>query len=117
MRQFKVLFFAAAILLAGLSAAFAQTPRMFSYQGLALDKTTGNPISDGPHSVTINLYDVATGGSAVYTESFSGGSAPLFGKGVFSVIVGSVTPIPGSGTFDKEYFLGVAIDGNSELTP
>ena len=86
MRQFKVLFFAAAILLAGLSAAFAQTPRMFSYQGLALDASTGKPITNGPHSVTVNLYTVATGGTAIYTETFSGGSAPNFTGGLFDVI-------------------------------
>src|SRR5437588_2968798 len=109
MRQLKVLFFAAAILLAGLSAAFAQTPRMFSYQGLALDASTGKPITNGPHSVTVNLYTVATGGTAIYTETFSGGSAPNFTGGLFDVLVGSVTPIPSSVAFDKEYFLCVAI--------
>ena len=72
MRQLKVLFFAAAILLAGLSAAFAQTPRMFSYQGLALDASTGKPITNGPHSVTVNC--ISYNGQLYLTSVYPAGA-------------------------------------------
>jgi hypothetical protein len=38
-------------------------------------------------------------------------------KGLFNVIIGSVSPIPGSLAFDRAYYLGVSVDGGSELVP
>lgn len=104
----KILF--ALLLLASVSVA--QVPRNISYQGVLADGS-GNFIPDGNHSLTIKLYEAASGGSAVYEESQSVAVV----KGMFNAIIGSVTPIPTSLAFDKAYYLGVAVDGGSELVP
>lgn len=91
--------------------ALAQIPRTMSYQGLAVDGS-GNPISDGPHSLTLKIYDVSS--ALLYTETQ--GSVTFF-KGMYNVMIGSVTPIPLSVKFDQQYFLGVSIDGGAEMTP
>jgi hypothetical protein len=106
----KKILFAFMLLLS--SVAVAQVPRTISYQGLLTDGS-GNFIADGNHSLTIKLYESASGGSAVYEES----QTTAIVKGLFNVIIGSVTPVPASLAFDKAYYMGVAVDGGAELVP
>jgi hypothetical protein len=94
------------------SLAFSQVPRKISYQGVLADGS-GNFIVDGNHSLTVRLYEAASGGSSVYEESQS----TAIVKGLFNLIIGSVTPIPGTLAFDKAYFMGVSVDGGAELVP
>lgn len=94
------------------SVAYSQVPRKISYQGILADGS-GNFIPDGNYSLTVRLYETASGGSIVYEESQS--TAVV--KGLFNLIIGSVTPIPGSLAFDKAYFMGVSVDGGTELVP
>ncbi|HEY6171088.1 MAG TPA: hypothetical protein VIX80_02400, partial [Candidatus Kapabacteria bacterium] len=106
----KKILFALILLLS--SVAVAQVPRTISYQGLLTDGS-GNFIADGNHSLTIKLYESASGGAAIYEESQS----TAIVKGLFNVIIGSVTPIPTSLAFDKAYYMGVAVNGSAELVP
>lgn len=94
------------------SLAYSQVPRKISYQGVLADGS-GNFIPDGNHSLTIRLYEAASGGTAVYEESQS----TAIVKGLFNLIIGSVTPIPTSLPFDRAYYLGVSVDGGAELVP
>ena len=94
------------------TAAFAQVPRTISFQGVLTD-AAGNLVQDGNHPLTLRLYAGATGGSSLYTESQT---VPVV-KGIFNVIIGSVTPIPVSIGFGQAYFLGVSVDGGAELSP
>ncbi|MEP7236131.1 MAG: hypothetical protein ABI778_12625 [Ignavibacteriota bacterium] len=94
------------------SNSYSQIPRTFSYQGAVVDAAKV-PISDGVHPVSISIYGSATGGSALYTEVASAS----FQRGIFSIVIGTAGVIPDSLHFDRPYFLGVAIDGGSELLP
>lgn len=105
----KILF---ALMLFLSSVAVAQVPRTISYQGLLTDGS-GNFIADGNHSITIKLYESASGGAAIYEESQS----TTIVKGLFNVIIGSVTPISPSLAFDKAYYMSIAVDGGAELVP
>lgn len=101
----------AALLLGG-SVALAQVPRTISYQGVLTD-TGGNLIPDGNHTLTLSLYDAASGGTLLWTES-----QPIaVVRGTFNAILGTVTSIPNTVAFDRAYFLGVSVDGAAELTP
>ena len=93
--------------------ASAQVPRTISYQGLLTDAVSGNAIPDGNHSLTIKLYDVIVGGNHLYSETQV---LPVV-KGIFNFIIGSVTPLPATLLFDKQYFLGVSVDVGTELSP
>jgi len=92
-------------------SAAAQIPQTMSYQGRLTD-TGGNPVANGNYSLTFRLYDVSSGGAALWTETQA--SVPVNGA-IFSVMLGSVTPfgLP----FDKQYWLGVSVQGGAELTP
>jgi hypothetical protein len=90
--------------------ALAQVPRQISYQGLLADGT-GSPIADGPHTITMKLYDPSS--AVVYTETQNVATI----KGLFNVMIGSVTPIPTSLTFTSPYSLGISVDGGAELVP
>lgn len=98
-------------LLAG-SILLAQVPRTISFQGVLTD-AAGNIVGDGNHQLRLQLYTTASGGSAIHSETQT---IPVV-KGVFNVIIGSVTPLPASLAFDRAYFLGVTVDAGSELAP
>jgi hypothetical protein len=93
-------------------AVQAQVPRTISYQGILADNL-GNYVPDGNHSLKLSLYDQASGGSQVYSETQN---VPVV-RGVFNAIIGSVTPLPTTLSFDRAYFLGVSVDGGSEMAP
>lgn len=104
----------AACLLLAAHEAWAQLPRTISYQGVLAD-AVGNLLPDAMHTLTFTLYDAATGGSVVFTETQN---VPVV-RGVFNTILGSATAggIPPGVAFDRAYFLGISVDGGAELVP
>jgi hypothetical protein len=90
--------------------ASAQIPQTMSYQGVLTDGA-GTPVSDGSYNVTFSLYAAASGGTAIWTETQS---VQVTG-GIFSVILGSDTPL--ALAFDQPYWLGVSVDGGQEFSP
>lgn len=101
-----------AALVAAVSMASAQAPRIISFQGLLAD-AAGLPVTDGTHSLVLKIYDAATGGTALHTETQS----VTVLRGVFNTNIGSATPIAGTIAFDAQYYLGVSVDGGAELVP
>lgn len=101
-----------ACVLATAGTLMAQVPRQISYQGVLTD-ANGNIVADGNHQLTLTVYDAATGGTALFNETHN---VPVV-RGIFNAIIGSNTPIPPSITFNRAYFLGVAVDGGAELSP
>ena len=91
------------------SILHAQTPRSFSYQGLLLDASK-NPVT-GAHTIVVNLYDSPLEGVSIHSETFS----TVLENGVFSIVIGSQTPLEADVKFDKQYWLGVSVDGSAEL--
>ena len=109
------LFFFALILLAALlwsPDAVAQVPRVISFQGVLAD-AIGTPLPDGPHQIRVGIYYGASGGTALYTELQNVTTS----AGVFSMLIGTVTPLPASLTFDRPYHLGISVDGAAEMAP
>src|ERR1044071_4659121 len=94
-----------AVLSFGAVNAQAQGPRLFSYQGLVLDKNTNFPVPDGAHSVAITLYDAAASGTVIYSET----QTVTFFKGVFDLAIGATnTPtnqLPANVDFSKPYWI------------
>lgn len=102
------------VVLFGLTlSAPAQPPRTISFQGLLADGS-GALVPNGVHSLRLTLYDAATAGSAVHAETQEVDVV----RGVFHAVIGSASGgIPNDVTFDRAYFLGVAVDGGAELAP
>ncbi|MBS1903934.1 MAG: hypothetical protein JSS75_09535 [Bacteroidetes bacterium] len=90
----------------------AQIPRQIAYQGILL-QSDGTTVPDGNHTLTLSIYSTATGGATLFTETQN----VVVVKGIFNVLLGSAIPLPASLAFDHAYFLGVAVDGTTELTP
>lgn len=99
--------------LISIATSSSQVPRTVSYQGILAD-TQGALLPDGVHSITIRLYPSLSGGSPIYTETH--GAIPVV-RGLFNLIIGSSTPMPAGLKFDRAYFLGVSVDGGTELQP
>jgi hypothetical protein len=93
--------------------AYADVPRLINFQGRLTD-AAGKYVSDGSYSVTFSIYSVPSGGSALWTETQS----VTVTKGLFNVILGSVTPIPNS-IFDSyvDTYLGILVEADAEMTP
>src|SRR5947209_10300263 len=99
-----------ALLFALAGTALAQAPRQISYQGALVSGST--PVS-GVHHLNISLYDTALGGTPIYEESH----LETVTNGIFNILIGSINPLPPTLTFDRQYFLGVSVDGDMELAP
>ncbi len=80
----------------------------------SLKTANGTTVADGNYSVQFNIYTVATGGTATWTET----QTIAVSGGVISANLGDVTPIPSSLTFnDTSYYLGVKVGTDAEATP
>jgi hypothetical protein len=89
---------------------FAQAPRTISYQGVLTAKS-GTPVADGLHTLVLVLYSSRTGtGGILYSKQ----DTVTTTNGYFNTYLDS---IPATVTFDKPVYLGVSIDGSSELSP
>lgn len=92
-------------------AAHGTIPQAINYQGILTD-AGGTAVPDGTYQLTFRLYDAPTGGSPLWEETQ--GSVTVT-KGIFNVSLGSVTPF--NLPFDEQYFLGISVEGEAELTP
>lgn len=100
-----VLFFLASV------TVHASSRETLLYQGLLFD-TAGDPIT-GSVLVTFRFYESDTGGAAVWEEVQS----ILVDEGVYTAELGSQVSFP-TDLFDKDaLFLGIQIEGDSEMTP
>lgn len=93
-------------------AASAAAPRTISYQGYLTD-ASGNPTSGSPVMV-FSLYTVPTGGTNVWQELQT---SIVVTNGMFNVQLGSSTALPANFQFDQQYYLGVKVGSDPEMTP
>jgi hypothetical protein len=108
----KILLILMAVTVLATNASHAQVPHTLSYQGVVAD-TSAAPISDGSYNFTFRLYDASSGGSQLWSETQSA----MVKRGLFSAILGSTNPIPDSVRFDQQYWLGVQVASDPELSP
>jgi hypothetical protein len=101
--------YAGIIFLISWTISFGQAA--LSIQG-TIQKSFGGAVDDGEYSLTFNLYEQITGGSPVWTET---NDKIEVISGVYSAELGTITPL--NIGFNKTYFLGVQVDGGSELIP
>lgn len=84
-------------------------PRHINYQG-ALKDASGNNVPNGSYTLSFNIYNSPTGGTALWTET----KLVSVEDGIFSTLLGSLTAL--NLPFDEAYWLGVEVDG-TELSP
>lgn len=93
-----------------LSVAYA-IPNLISYQGI-LNDDSGVPISSTV-SMTFRIYDVATGGTAIWSETQS----VQVSNGLFNVELGSVQQLPLSVFMQDTLYLGIQVGADPEMAP
>lgn len=69
---------------------------------------------DGSLDFTVQVYDVPTGGAALYTEAHAG---VLLVGGYFELSIGSVTPLAPSLFDASERYIGLTVGTDPELAP
>jgi hypothetical protein len=94
------------------ASTLADVPPKINYQGLLTD-SSGTPVSDGSHSVVFKFYTVANGGVALWQETHNITTA----DGLFSIILGETSDIDETIIPSAPVYLGVSVDGGSEMSP
>ncbi|MFT6336473.1 MAG: hypothetical protein ACJATI_003232 [Halioglobus sp.] len=83
-----------------------------SVQGV-IKNSDGTAVDDGDYEITMRLYTGTNDlvANAIWTEEHPEVNVK---GGVYSVLLGSINPLP---TFSAQVFLGVSIEGGTELQP
>lgn len=100
-----------------LSAALtvqADVPRTIHYQGRLTDHD-GTPLV-GEHTLTLRLYDAAEAGTRLWEEAHPV-AFERDDRGIFSLLLGSVTPFPATLQFNQPVWLTTEVDSQGELLP
>lgn len=92
-----------------LVTSYATVPHLINYQGRLTD-SSGVPLN-GTYELTFRIYDAESAGNLLWQETHS---AVLIQKGIFSIMLGSVTSM--DLPFDKAYFLEIKV-GNEVMSP
>ncbi len=79
------------------AGALTSVPAKMNFQG-RLTNNAGNTLPNGTYNMRFRIYNAATGGSALWTESrlISASAGVTVTNGLFSVQLGDNTPIPAS---------------------
>ena len=110
--MYTLMRFSATLALFFVSSLFATVPQLMNYQG-SLKDSSGNPLNAAV-SIKFTIYDAAALGNAVWTETQSGVKVD---RGVFRVLLGTVTPIGESVFNDSTRYLGVQVGSDPEMKP
>jgi hypothetical protein len=100
--------------LASVSAAtdVADIPNAFSYQGTL--RMANGELANGAFNITLQIYDVVTGGTALYSETFTNVAAR---NGNFSVVVGDASTLPADLFDNANLYVGLTIAPDAEMLP
>lgn len=93
-------------------AALAGAPKLINFQGVLTD-ALGDPVADDNHLVVFTIYDAASGGVSVWSESQNVSTT----TGMFAVLLGSVNPIEDTVFRDTPRYLGVQVGADPEMAP
>jgi hypothetical protein len=90
----------------------AQIPKMIAYQGVLADPA-GVPKPDATYTITFRLYETSSGGSAVWSEQKN----LVTTRGLFSTRLGDQVLFGAGVKFDRQYWLGIQVGAEAELSP
>ena len=92
-----------------LATSQAAVPKILNYQG-TLSDSSGKAVNSSV-SMTFNIYKEETGGIALWTETQTVSVA----NGFYAVVLGNTNSI--GLPFDTQYYLGVKVGTDTEMTP
>jgi hypothetical protein len=86
---------------------------LVSFQGRLTNPSTGLPVPNGSYSTTFSIFEAPTGGTAAWTETQS----VSVSGGLFSVYLGSVTPLDASVFSNTNRYLETQVSPDPPLIP
>jgi microcystin-dependent protein len=113
-----VIFLTVLAVLFAVPHSYSGVPQLINYQG-KLTNAGGSQVPDGSYDVEFKIYDVATGGTALWSETWNSGTSQVATKGgVFNALLGKYNPIPVTFFADHSVtYLGITVGSDSEMTP
>ncbi|NTW26928.1 MAG: hypothetical protein HGA36_01245 [Candidatus Moranbacteria bacterium] len=91
--------------------------KQINFQGKVVNKTAGTNVANGNYDFTFVLYDAASGGATLWTETRTGANQVAVTDGIFQVNLGSVTALPATATLNVDnLYLGINFAGDGEMT-
>jgi len=109
--QNSIILFFVFVILSGI--ALGQVPQLINYQGLLIDPASDQPVPDNTYSITFSIYDVALGGSAIWTETQNVQTK----EGLYSVLLGSTTNFITAILSGPQKYLGIKVGSDPEMMP
>ncbi|MDQ3094107.1 MAG: right-handed parallel beta-helix repeat-containing protein, partial [bacterium] len=99
---------------ANTNQAYAAPTNNLNFQA-RLQTASGGIVPDGFYNIQFNLYDVNSGGSSLWTETYlnSATQGIRIKNGYFSANLGSVAAFPGTINWDEELWLGMTVRGTA----
>jgi hypothetical protein len=100
------------------SGVDAGVPQMINYQGTLTDKD-GKPVANGNYTIEFKIYDVPSGGAALWSEKWEPASSQIaVVGGTFNAMLGFLNPIPVAFFADHPVaYLGIKVETDSEMLP
>lgn len=76
-----------------------------------LKNSTGGVVPDGNYNMEFKLYDAASGGSLIWTETRTSANRVRVANGYMTLSLGSVTPFPADVAWGEEHWITMNIGG------
>jgi len=93
------------------SLSFAGIPPLINYQGM-LTTPAGSPVADGQYNLTFKIYGSESGNDSLWWEYHTNVDVT---NGLFNIILGSISGL--DLPFDSDYWLGIRVGTDPELSP
>src|SRR5271157_6006552 len=101
-----------AIVAIGMPFLASGLDKQIGYAGFLTDTSGFHPLADNNYYLVFSIYNVATGGTALWSDTFYVYTV----SGEFSVMLGSVVPLTLDFSSDTNYWLGVKVSLTSPVT-
>jgi hypothetical protein len=111
-----------ALPLFSLTRAYVGAPRAYALPSdnlnfqARLETSTGSIAADGYYNLEFKLYSASIGGTALWTETYTGANKVRVANGYITVNLGSVTAFPSTMPWDQQLYLTMNVGGTS-VTP
>src|SRR3989344_4292393 len=88
----------------------AALPQTMNIQG-RLSDASGTPVASADYNINFTIYSTDSGGTELWSES----RTVSVSNGFYDIVLGTVTPI--ALPFEDQYYLGIKVGSDSEMTP
>jgi hypothetical protein len=94
------------------SPCWAEIPHLINYQGMLAESDGTTPVQDGPYNLRFKIYGSLSGDDSLWWEQHTNVDVT---NGLFNVILGGTNylDLP----FDIDYWLGITVGADPELSP